>query len=141
MSMNTMEYKGYTAVIEYSAEDECLVGHVIGISDRIGFDGESIAEITQHFHDVLDCYLTHCEEVGKIPETPRSGKLLLRLPAELHAFVAQQAETTGESVNGIIVGAVKTLRDRGHRSVARRPVAVKGRGGQRKTRALAGAGK
>jgi predicted HicB family RNase H-like nuclease len=111
MSVNTMEYKGYAAVIEYSAEDECLVGHVIGISDRIGFDGESIAEITRNFHDVLDCYLAHCEETGKIPETPRSGKLLLRLPAELHAYVAQQAESTGESVNRIIVNAVQSLRD------------------------------
>lgn len=123
MSMNTMEYKGYTAVIEYSAEDECLVGHVIGISDRIGFDGESIAEITRNFHDVLDCYLAHCEEAGKVPETPRSGKLLLRLPAELHAFVAQQAESTGESVNGIIVNAVQSLRNRGRRAGTRRGAA------------------
>ena len=91
MSINTMEYKGYTALIEYSAEDECLIGHVIGINDRLGFDGESIAEITQNFHDVLDNYLALCEKTGKQPELPKSGKLSLRLPVEFHASVAQQA--------------------------------------------------
>lgn len=106
MSMNTMEYKGYAALIEYSAEDECLIGHVVGITDCLGFHGDSIAEITQSFHDVLDCYLAHCKEVGKVPETPKSGKLSLRLPAELHAIVAQQSEVTGKSVNQMVVDAL-----------------------------------
>lgn len=119
MSINTMEYKGYTALIEYSAEDECLVGHVIGINDRIGFDGESIAEITRHFHDALDCYLKACEERGKQPEQPKSGKLSLRLPVELHAYVAQQAEATGESINNIIVDAVRSLRSKEIRKAGR----------------------
>lgn len=137
MSINTMEYKGYTALIEYSAEDECLVGHVIGINDRIGFDGESIAEITQNFHDVLDCYLKACEERGKQPEQPKSGKLSLRLPAELHAYVAQQAEATGESINNIIVDAVEMLKNR-ERRAAYRANAARSRGGRRKSKATAG---
>lgn len=119
MSINTMEYKGYSAQIEYSAEDECLVGHVIGINDRLGFDGESIAEVTRNFHDVLDNYLALCEKTGKRPEQPKSGKLSLRLPAELHAYVAQQAEATGESINNIIVDAVRSIRSRESRKTAR----------------------
>lgn len=103
MSLNTMEYKGYTTLIEYSAEDECLIGHVVGITDRLGFHGDSIAEITQRFHDVLDCYLAHCEEAGKTPEAPKSGKLSLRLPSELHAVVAQKTEVTGKSVNQMVI--------------------------------------
>lgn len=138
--MNQMEYKGYTATVQYDDDDDCFVGRVIGITDRIVFDGESTNELRENFHEVLNTYLAHCKQVGRVPETPRSGKLLLRLPAELHAYVAQQAERTGESVNGIIVGAVKTLRDRSRRSVAR-PAAAKERGGRRAARSLAGAGK
>lgn len=108
--MNQMEYKGYTAVIEYDDDDECLVGHVIGISDRLAFDGESIPEIKRNFRNVLDNYLALCAKTGKQPETPKSGKLSLRLPVELHAFVARQAEATGESVNNIIVEAVQSFR-------------------------------
>ncbi len=119
MSINTMEYKGYSALIEYSAEDGCLVGHVIGIQDRLGFDGESIAEITQNFHDVLDNYLALCKKIGKQPEQPKSGKLSLRLPAELHAYVAQQADLTGESINTIIVDAVRTIRNKEEKKIAR----------------------
>lgn len=26
---STMEYKGYTAIVYFSAEDECLVGHIL----------------------------------------------------------------------------------------------------------------
>ena len=106
MSINTMEYKGYTALIEYSAEDGYLIGHVVGIHDRLGFHGDSIPEITRGGHDVLDCYLAHCKEVGKVLETPKSGKLSLRLPAELHAIVAQKSEIMGKSVNQMIIDAL-----------------------------------
>lgn len=119
--MNQMEYKGYTAVIEYDDDDDCFVGRVIGITDRIVFDGESTAELRRHFHEVLDTYFVHCKDVGKDPETPKSGKMLLRLPAELHAYVAHQAETTGESINNIVVGAVEMLKSGGRRPAARAP--------------------
>ena len=132
MSMNTMEYKGYTARIEYSAEDECLIGHVIGIHDRLGFHGDSIAEITQGFHDVLDNYLALCEKTGKRPEQPKSGKLSLRLPVDLHAYIAQQAEAAGESINTIIIDAVRAFRNRESRAAPSRDAAKK-RTGRRKT--------
>ena len=46
MSMkNVMTYKGYTAVIASSAEDECLVGHLAGINDIVGFHDESLEEV------------------------------------------------------------------------------------------------
>ncbi len=138
--MNQMEYKGYTAAVQYDDADDCFVGRVIGITDRIVFDGESTNELRLNFHEVLDTYLAHCKQVGKSPEVPRSGRLLLRLPAELHAYVAQQAESTGESVNGVIVSAVQSLRDRGRRSDARNDV-VKGREGRRKARIMIGTGK
>lgn len=137
--MNQLEYKGYTAVVGFEADDDCFVGRVVGITDLIAFDGQSISELRQNFHNVLDTYLKHCDEVGKIPESPKSGKLLLRLPAELHAYVAQQAETTGESVNGIIVGAVQNLRDRERRAATRHEAAKESKG-RRRTRETAGAG-
>lgn len=124
--MNQMQYKGYTAIVEYDAEDECFVGHVAGITDRIAFDGESVPELRRNFHNVLDTYLAHCLETGKTPETPKSRKLLLRLPTELHAYVAQQARTTGESVNNVIIDAVQSFRDR-ERETATRTVARKNR--------------
>lgn len=135
--MNQMEYKGYTAVIEYDDDDDCFVGRVIGITDRIVFDGESTAELRQNFYEVLDTYLKHCEEVGKTPEVPKSGKMLLRLPAELHAYVAHHAEATGESINNVVVGAVEMLKNRERRATTRLDT-PKGRENRRKFKAAAG---
>ena len=104
--MNQMKYKGYTAIIAYDEDDECLVGHVIGITDHIAFDGESVSELRKNYINVLECYLKACEERGKAPEQPKSGKLSLRLPSELHAVVAQHSEVTGKSVNQMVVDAL-----------------------------------
>lgn len=71
--MERMNYKGYTAHIDYSEEDGCFVGHLAGIRDIVGFDGESIAEITKRFHEAVDGYLAACEKLGQLPNAPCSG--------------------------------------------------------------------
>ena len=43
--MNTMTYRGYAAKIEYSDEDQCIVGHVAGILDVIGFHADNVADL------------------------------------------------------------------------------------------------
>ena len=97
--MNTMTYKGYNARVEYSDEDECFVGHVAGIQDRVGFHGESVVELKEAFVEAVDDYLEACEKVGKTPQKPYSGNLMLRINPELHASVALAAELSGLSLN------------------------------------------
>ena len=43
--MKPMRYKGYSARVEYSDEDECFVGRVAGLRDIITFHGESVDEV------------------------------------------------------------------------------------------------
>lgn len=64
MTNNSMIYKGYTAVIAFSAEDECLVGHILGINDIVGFHGEAVEEIRKAFEEAVDFYLESCEKNG-----------------------------------------------------------------------------
>ncbi|NKQ37231.1 MAG: type II toxin-antitoxin system HicB family antitoxin [Chloroflexi bacterium] len=97
--MKPMTYKNYAARIEYSDEDECFVGRVIGIRDIITFHGESVAEIRQAFLDAVDFYLETCAERGESPQKPYSGRLMLRVPSETHAAVAQAAALSGKSIN------------------------------------------
>ena len=66
--MNVMTSRGYTARIEYSDEDKLLIGHVAGIRDVIGFDGESIRELRQQFEEAVDDYLETCERLGREPQ-------------------------------------------------------------------------
>lgn len=96
---STMTYKNYSARIEFSAEDGLFVGHLAGISDIIGFHGESVTELRAAFEEAVDDYLETCEKIGKAPQRPYSGKVMLRISPELHANIAMKAEASGKSLN------------------------------------------
>lgn len=51
------------------------------------------------FEDAVDDYLELCAETGKRPDRPYSGRIMLRVPPELHAQVAMQVELHGMSLN------------------------------------------
>jgi predicted HicB family RNase H-like nuclease len=97
--MNTMTYKGYAAQIEYSDEDQCFIGHIAGIKDVVGFHGESVSELRAAFEEAVDDYLETCARLHRSPQKPYSGKLMLRIPPEIHAAVAVAAEVSGMSIN------------------------------------------
>jgi predicted HicB family RNase H-like nuclease len=60
--MNTITFQGYTARIEYSNEDQCFIGHIVGINDIVGFHGESIAELHAAFTEAVEDYLETCKK-------------------------------------------------------------------------------
>ncbi len=96
---NLLAYNNYAARVEYSANDECFIGHVAGIKDVIGFHGETVKELKSAFEEAVDDYLDTCKQIGKSPQKPYSGKLMLRMPPSIHAAVATAAELSGKSIN------------------------------------------
>ena len=94
-----MQYKGYVAKIEYSEEDGCFIGHIIGIRDIITFEGMSVDEIREDFHKAVDFYLETCAKRREEPNKPYSGKVFLRMTPQLHAHIAAQARAVGKSLN------------------------------------------
>jgi predicted HicB family RNase H-like nuclease len=94
-----MTYRGYAARIEYSDEDQCLVGHLAGINDVVGFHGTSVAELRTAFEEAVDDYLEACGKLSRAPQKPYSGRLMLRVPPEMHAAVAVAAKVSGKSIN------------------------------------------
>lgn len=97
--MKTMQYRGYAARIEFSDDDDCFIGRVAGIRDVVGFHGSSVAELRAAFHAAVDDYLATCEALGKSPQRPYSGKVMLRIPPDVHAHAAMKAESQGMSLN------------------------------------------
>ena len=97
--MNALQYKGYTAKIDFSDEDDCFVGHIIGIKDIIGFHGETVKELKEAFYESVDDYQETCKITGKNPQKPYSGNLMLRVAPEVHAAVATAAQLHGKSIN------------------------------------------
>ncbi|MDR1243480.1 MAG: type II toxin-antitoxin system HicB family antitoxin [Deltaproteobacteria bacterium] len=106
---NTMQYKGYSAIVHYSAEDECLVGHIAGINDIVGFHGDSVEEMRKAFAESVDFYLDSCAKMNHKPNKPYSGRVTLRIPPELHAKLAVQAEMEGSSLNNWMVTALNKV--------------------------------
>ena len=97
--MNTMTYKGYTARVEYDERDNIFVGRVLGIRDTISFHGETVAQLRAEFELAVKDYLDDCKQRGIPPEKPGSGKLLLRVPPELHGRALVAAQAAGKSLN------------------------------------------
>jgi len=96
---NSLVYEGYAARVEFSSDDECFTGHIAGIRDIVGFHGETVSELKAAFEDAVNDYLETCRKVGKTPQKPYSGKLMLRIRPEIHAAVATAAQLSGQSIN------------------------------------------
>ena len=97
--MNTMSHKGYTARVEFDERDNIFVGRVLGIRSMISFHGETVQELRRQFEAALDDYVRDCKERGLKPEKPASGKLLLRVPPEVHGAALVAAQAAGKSLN------------------------------------------
>ena len=63
---NSLSYKGYTAHIEFSSEDDCFVGHLASIKDIVGFHAEDRSELAVAFEEAVNDYLNTCNRVGKL---------------------------------------------------------------------------
>jgi len=102
-----MAYKGYTAKIEYSDEDECLIGRIAGIRHIITFHGDSVQEIRQAFEEAVDFYLDTCAERNEEPEKPFTGRFVVRVSPELHSAIAAAAKREHKSINAWITEVCK----------------------------------
>jgi predicted HicB family RNase H-like nuclease len=97
--MNTMTHGGYTARIEFDERDNIFVGRILGLRSIISFHGETVAQLRREFAAAVKDYLADCKAQGVEPEKPASGKLLLRVPPEVHSRALVAAQAKGKSLN------------------------------------------
>ena len=55
--MNQLYYKDYIGSVFFSEEDGVFHGKVIGLSDSISYEGESVKSLTEDFQNAVDEYL------------------------------------------------------------------------------------
>lgn len=94
-----LKYKGYTGHVEYDDEAGVFHGEVLDLRDVITFQGRSVEEIERAFQESVDDYLEFCAQRGEEPDKPFSGRLMLRLPPNLHRKVYVNALREGKSLN------------------------------------------
>lgn len=96
---NHMKCGDYVGTVEFDFDNKRLFGRVVGISDKILYEGATLGELENDFKESIDDYIEFCKEVGKIPEKSFSGKILFRTNPELHSRIALTAQKQGKSVN------------------------------------------
>lgn len=101
-----LEYKGFLGSVEFSKDDNCLVGLVQFVPHSLAYMGDSVAEITQMFEASVDDYLAHCKETGVEPDKPFRGTFNVRIAPEQHRAVAIAALKAGQTLNSWISDAV-----------------------------------
>lgn len=104
-----LKYKGYEGSIEYTLEDKILFGRVQGIKSILTYEGNTIPELENDFHDTIDEYLQVCEENGDKPEKPFKGKFNVRISPKLHQELANYAAAKHQSLNASVEEAIKKL--------------------------------
>ena len=102
-----MNYKGYSATVEYDSDDRCFHGIVTNIADTVYFEGTSVNELEKAFRAAIDAYLAHCKKIGKSPDKPFSGKFNVRLDPALHRQAATLARASGKSLNTLVAEALQ----------------------------------
>jgi len=96
--MNAMVYKGWAARIDYDGDDEIFVGHLAGVNDIVGFHADTVAGLKRAFHEAVDDYIASCAVVGKDPERPCSGQIMVRVDPAVHAKAVLAAHLSGKSL-------------------------------------------
>ena len=106
-----MNYREYTAIITYDDRDRIFHGHLTDTYDDVFFEGTSIEELEHAFREAVDDYLTYCQENGREPARPFSGRLNVRLDTNLHRRAHIAARRQGISLNTLITEAVSRVVD------------------------------
>jgi predicted HicB family RNase H-like nuclease len=92
--------------MEYDAEDHILVGQLLGIRDLVIFHGETVAGFETAFRQSVDDYIANCAALGRNPEKPASGRLMLRVPPAVHCAALAAARANGQSLNQWAAAAI-----------------------------------
>ena len=93
-----LQYKGYAGHVEFDDETGIFHGEVLDLRDVITFQGKSVEEIERAFRESINDY-EFCDERHEEPDKPFSGRLMVRLPPEVHRKAYVSARREGKSLN------------------------------------------
>lgn len=104
---NMISYKDYIGTVNFSEEDMVFFGKVVGITDSISFEGDTVESLIEDFHEAVDEYLEFCKENGKEPQQQYKGSFNVRIAPELHRKASLDAMARNMSLNSYVEEAIK----------------------------------
>ena len=103
---NLMEIDGYKAVVAFDPETNLFRGEFIDLNGGADFYASGVKALRREGHTSLRVFLDMCHEDGVEPRKSFSGKLMVRLPVELHQKAAASAASEGKSLNAWLADVV-----------------------------------
>ncbi len=100
--MNKLKYKGFIGSVEYSDEDKIFYGKILGIKGLVNYEGKSVDELNNNFRDAVNDYIIFCKEEGIQLKKSYTGIFNVRIPAEIHAQIAEISQQRGISLNAFV---------------------------------------
>ena len=96
---NVLEIDGYKAIIAFDPEASLFRGEFIGLNGGADFYAADVKSLKREGRVSLKVFLDMCREDGLAPRKSYSGKLMVRLPAEVHERASIAAASNGKSLN------------------------------------------
>jgi len=103
---DVLNCKGFIGSVHFSADDLIFYGKIEGITDLITFEGETVKELTEAFHYMIDEHIKDCKAENISPEKSYKGSFNIRLTPELHKRIADSAKIQGVSINKFVYKAL-----------------------------------
>lgn len=104
-----LDYKGYLGTVEYSLKDNVLHGKVLGLKSLVSYEGTTIKELEEDFHEAVEDYLETCKEAGIDPEKSYKGTFNVRISPQLHKELALFSASHGKTLNSTVEEAIEHL--------------------------------
>ena len=108
------EMRRYSIDVRYSQEDRGFIAVCPELWEISAF-GESVPEAVQELQVATELALEVSEGDGRVLPEPRtwhhhSGQFRLRVPKSLHAWLAQEAQREGVSLNTFVIARLSEAR-------------------------------
>jgi len=106
--MEYLRHKGYHGSVEYSEEDKCFFGKILGLSNSlILYEGYSLDELKEDFMVGVEGYLDRCTMKGIEPEKTYNSVLNIQIPFEIHIRATSYAEKQGTSIDAFVCDLIE----------------------------------
>lgn len=107
MMKDVLTYKGFIGSVRFDADDKVFHGKIEGINDLVTFEGDSVKEIMEAFHEAVEDYIKLCKEAGKEPLKSAKGSFNVRISPEIHKKALEKAALMGISLNQFVQKAIE----------------------------------
>jgi predicted HicB family RNase H-like nuclease len=103
---NVMDIKGYKSVIAFDPETNLFRGEFVDLNGGADFYAADVKSLQKEGALSLKVFLDMCREDGVEPLKRYSGKLMVRLPRDLHQRAVVSAAANGQSLNAWLTEVV-----------------------------------